>query len=134
MTEKEKELKNIFNRYNANVKRLQEIEFSVFSGVDYTKQRTGGGNADGREKALVSYIDEKRRIEQEITIVERSIWFYRLNNPVKMEYIKLRYFKHKKAYQCAMELYTGETTIYAWDREIMKTAERVAVYYGYYKS
>ena len=126
MTEKEKYLKKVFRAYNNNKKRLKEISFNAVSGVDFSKQRTSTGIPKGNEHALVSYLDEKTAIEKQIELVERVLWFYRIEGKGRDEYIKLRYMKNMKCYRVEMELFVSHSTIMAWEKEIIKKAELCA--------
>lgn len=126
MTDKEKYIKSVFVCYRENKRRLKEISFNELKGVDYSKQKGGGYCKDGNESAIVKYLDEKRDIEKQIELVERVIWYYKLDGKGKDEYIKQRYEKRKTFVSLSLDLYVSESTLYGWDKDIKALAVRVA--------
>lgn len=126
MDSKSKYIKTAFKRYKENKRLFREISFDGVRGIDYTKGNTGKGARTGQENALVSYLDKKQRIEKEIALVERVLWFYELDENPKHGYIIARWVKGKPAYRAAMDCYICESTGHLWAKEIFATASRVA--------
>ena len=130
MTEKEKYIKAAFKNYNDNKKRLQSISYESLHAIDYTKQRTKTSRATTGNKRLLNYIDLKQKLEKQIELVERVLWFYQLENLGKDEYIIQRYFKGKLLYRVAMDINLSESTLHNWERDIRETAARCADCFG----
>ena len=123
---KEQYIKRAFKNYQKNKQRLRELSFDTVRGIDYSKATNKNGTPKGHEQGLVRYLDEKRELEKQVEIVDRVLWFYKLDGKEKDEYITQRYLKEKKVYQVAMDLFVADKTLLRWDKDIQATAARVA--------
>ncbi len=127
MTDKEKYIKRTFKCYKENKKKQRAASFESVRAVDYSRAM-GSGNcrSDGLESALVQYIDEKSKLEKQIAIVEKTMWYYQLDGNGKYDYIRFRWVKGYPIYRVAMECYIGITTANVWGKEILQRAAAVA--------
>lgn len=130
MTEKEKYIKNAFKNYKLNKKKLRNVSFDGLHAIDCTKVKTGKNTSNGQENAIVSFLDEKARIEKEIKIVEHVLWFYELDGGGKREYIVSRWIKGFPNHRAAMDCYISEATGYLWTKEILQVGIRAADLYN----
>ena len=134
MLDKEKYLKRVFKNYKDNKRRLRELSFDEVRAVDYSKTRSTGGAPKGTEKALVSYLDEKRKLEKQVDIVERTYSHYRIKEIAycdsRAKYIHCRYIKGNKTIKTIMECCISESTSNNWVRQIMETAAAIADIYS----
>lgn len=131
MMDKERYIKRAFKCYKENKKKLREASFESVRAVDYSKA-VGGGNRrrDGLESALVQYIDDKMELAKQVEIVERTMWWYKIDGMkkghAKYDYIQFRWVKGYPIYRVAMECYIGVNTANRWAKEIWKLAAAVA--------
>lgn len=134
MTEKEKDkyIKKAFACYRINKKRLRDATFDGLHGTNYERLRTANGTPQGQENALVAFLDEKRKLEKQIELVDRVLEYFKIDGSGKDDYIKARYFDGRYIYQIAMDLYTSDRTLLRWEKEIRRTAERIAEIYNLY--
>ena len=134
MLDKEKYLKRVFKSYKDNKRRLRELSFDEVRAVDYSKTRSTSGAPKGTEEALVSYIDEKRKLEKQVDIVERTLEYYRIEEKSKglgkANFIHWRYVKGVKFCRAFMECNVSESTGFYWVRDIMQTAQAIADIYS----
>ena len=134
MVEKEKYLKRVFKAYKDNKRRLRELSFDGARGIDYTKTRSAKGAPKGNEQALVSYIDEKRKLEKQVDIVERTYSHYHIKEMAvcdgRAKYIHCRYIKGNKTIKTIMECCISESTSTNWVKDIMETAAAIADIYS----
>ena len=130
--EKEKYIKKAFACYRSNKKRLMETTFDGLRGTDFERVRTANGAPKGQENALVVFLDDKQNLEKQIELVERVLEYFKIDGSGKDDYIKARYFDGRFVYQIAMDLYTSDRTLLRWEKEIRRTAERIAEIYNLY--
>lgn len=127
MTDKELYIKQAFKRYRENKKALGQMSFYSVRAVDYTKMHVKTNATDKTENAIIAHIDRKREIEKQIEIVERTIWFYELDEDNgKVEYIKSRWFKRSPAYRAAMDCFISYGASCRWAKDILSVAQRAA--------
>ena len=126
MTEKERYVKQAFKNYKENKKQLRSISFDGVKTVDYSRPKVSESTFQGRENALIGYLNKKEKIERQIMIVERTIWYYELDGGEKAKYIRFRWIKGYPLYRVAMECYIANGTAVTWGKEILSTAARVA--------
>lgn len=124
--DKKQYISNALKNYKSNKQRLRELSFETVRGVDYSKEKNKKATPQGNETALVRYLDEKRTIEKQVEIVDRLLWFYRLDGKGKDEYIIQRYLKGRFVVQISMDLYVSRETLFRWDKEIKTTAAHCA--------
>lgn len=125
MTDKERFVKQAFKNYKENKKRLKSLSFGNVKAVDYSRQKVSESTFQGRENALIGYLNEKEKIERQITIVDKTIWYYELDGGEKANYIRFRWVKGYPLYRVAMECYIANGTAVKWGKEILETAARV---------
>lgn len=134
MTDKEKYIKRVFKNYKYNKSRLRELSFDDLRGIDYTKTHNTNGTHKGNEQALVSYIDEKRKLEKQVDIVERTLAHYRIKEIAHCDYradiIRYRYIKGRSFTIAAVECNLSESTFTHAIRDIMETATAIADIYS----
>lgn len=126
MTEKKRYIKTAFRNYNENKKFLRQCSFNNLKGVDTTRSRITATQTDGRENALIEYLDDKRDKEKQIILVDRVLWYYELDGKTeKTDFIRLRLIKHLSNVACSQKCYISEHTAQRWQKEIYELAERV---------
>ena len=134
MLDKEKYIKRVFKSYKDNKRRLRELSFDEVRAVDYSKTRSTSGAPKGTEEALVSYIDEKRKLEKQVDIVERTLEYYRIDEKAKCSgyanIIRWRYIKGYSYNRAIIECNLPESTMNFAIRGIMETAAAIADIYS----
>lgn len=130
---KEQYIKRAFKNYHKNKQRLRELSFNTVRGVDYGKATNKNGTPKGHEQALVNYLDEKRELEKQVEIVERTLAWYRVQERAKgcgkAEYIRHRFIKNMSFERAGIECSVGSTTASYWLNEIRETAAAIADIY-----
>lgn len=130
---KEQYIKRAFKNYYKNKQRLRELSFDTVRGIDYTKATSKNGTPKGHEQALVCYLDEKRELEKQVEIVERTLDWYRVQERAKgcgkAEYIRHRFIKNMSFARAGIECCVGSTTASYWLNEIRETAAAIADIY-----
>ena len=127
MQEKIDYIKTAFKRYKENKRLFREMSFDGVRGIDYSKGTNKTGTPKGHEQALVQYLDEKRELEKQVEIVERVLWFYKLDeDTAKIDYIKKRWFQGLPLYRVAMDCFISSSTAVNWCKEIFDIATRAA--------
>ena len=129
MTDRERYIKQAFRRYKENKCALKRnVEgFSFLFAIDYSRLRVSCSD-HGKDGAIIRYIDQKTLIEKQVLIVERTMWFYALDdeNGTKCRFIQMLFVKGYKQYRAAMECYIGNTTAVKWKKEILQRGAAVA--------
>lgn len=130
---KTKYIKQAFKNYNENKKALKTLAFESVKGINYGEVKTKKTNAPRwNENALIGYISQKETLEKQIQLVDRVLWWYKLDGGGRDEYIKVRYFKKYPLYRCAMELYAAQGTLCRWDKEFISLAKAAADLFNLY--
>lgn len=125
MTDKEKFIKWAFKNYTLNRKRLKEQSFDSIHAVDYSKIRVKETRVS-LENSLVTYLDNKAKLSKAVELVDRVLWYYKLDGSPKYDFIKARFEKGFSNLRACLDCYVSESTGKAWLKEIYKRGIAVA--------
>lgn len=134
MTDKRKYVKQSFQMYLNNKRRLEALNIPGLGGVDYSRAAIGHSEANGVETQVVKYLDEKNALEKRVELVKRTIEHFKVECAAKgkghYKYICARWLRRMSYRRAAIECEIPERTAGFWIEEIYTIAEAIAETYN----
>lgn len=120
-------IEKAFKGYMRNRVALKNYPFPYASGIDYSKPRvTGDGYKNGQEQMILSCIEKKEELEQQVRLVEEVIRWLEIEGYGRERYIKYIYLSGATNVRACYEIGISEKTGKNWKRDIFYKAEAIA--------
>lgn len=134
--EKRNYIRQCFKYFLINKKRLGEIFSPSVKGVDYSRVSCSSGTHENvQESAIIKYVDEKVELEKKISIVNKTMEHFRIEDKRyggrgKANYIHCRFIRRMPYRRAAIDCNISERTALYWEEDIYYTAESIAEEYN----
>ena len=116
-------VRKAFQNYKQNKKKLAGVDFSVLSGIDYTKPRiTADKTKNGQEDKLISTLDKQMELFKLVRLVEETLQWFAIEGFGKEKYIRLRMIDGLSETLACLQIGIAERTGRNWKRDVYEKA------------
>ena len=124
-------IEKAFKGYRRNLVALKSYPYPYTAGIDYSNPKVRGDKyKNSQEQMVMSAIDKKSELEQQVKMVEEVIRWFEVEGYGRERYIKYRYVRGMNEYRACDELGISDRSGRRWKRDIFEKAEAIGVKIG----